>query len=310
MQSKLKLMGCEASVGEEVTKIPVTKIHCGKLKIRSTLGDLDELKTSIIKRGLLSPIIVRRLGASDFEVIAGNRRLRACKDLGFPRIFARVVQADDRECLEIFLTENVQRQTLDPVDEAKAFYSYVRSKEKLGLGYGSITELAEKIGKSQAYVSNRIGLLRLQEPVLRQLLDERKLSVSYVEDLASISDHPRAVKELVELVTTHRISIRVLEKAVQLIKCGLGTSRAVSLAEIESDMRLGSTAAEGNPDQVSELLKRTKRVLEATLKYLDETLPELEKKPAICNYWVTNVRMPVHTAIDGTIVCQKRWGRR
>ncbi|MDA4124643.1 MAG: ParB/RepB/Spo0J family partition protein [Thaumarchaeota archaeon] len=304
MQSLQK--GCEDSFHGETADILLYLIHSGKPNTRSNLGDLEGLGDSISQHGLINPILVRRVGASRYEVVAGSRRLKTFERLGYPSIPAIIIEADDKKCFEISLTENVQRQTLDPLDEARAFYDYVCSKEEDGLGYGSITQLAKRIGKSQEYVSNRIGLLRLPKSTLRQLLGERKLSVSHVEELASISENPMAVKELADLIATRRISVRVLEKAVQLIKNGLETARALDLAEVESDMRLESTELDQDPDLVNMLMKRSKRVLEAALSYLDNTAPELEKEPTIYSYWLENVRLPVHKAIDGAIVCQKR----
>lgn len=272
------------------------------------LRDLAGLRDSIFQHGLFSPILVREVGRSTYEVVVGHRRLKAFEDLGLPTIPAKVIKANDRESYEIFLAENVQRDALDPLDEARAFYDYACSEERHGLGYGSITELAKRIGKSQEYVSNRISLLRLPESTLRQLLDEKKLTVSHMEELASISNNPTAVKELADLIGSHRISVRVLEKAVQLIRCGIETSRAVELAEIESGMKVESSGADRSPDRVITIMRRTKRVLEATLAYLDNTSPELEGEAPVYRYWLENVRLPVHRAIDGAIVCMKRTG--
>jgi ParB family chromosome partitioning protein len=231
-------------------------------------------------------------------------------DLGLPTIPARVVEADDKECYEIFLVENLQIETLTPIDEAHAFYRYVSSKEKRGLGYGSITELAKTIGKSQEYVSNRIGLLRLRASTLRQLLDEKGLSVSHVEELASISDNRAAVDELSKLVSSNRIPVRVLEKAVRLVRIGVEVSRALELAKIESEMGLASEKSDCETNQLERFLARSKMILESTLSYLDNALSELENEPEVYRYWVKNVRLPVHKAIDGTIVCQKRLSRK
>ena len=296
------------NVGEsEVVSIRVNLITPCRTPLRSELGDLGGLEKSISRNGLLSPILVRRTASSRFEVVAGNRRLQAFKNLGRPQIPSRVIEADDRESFEVSLVENVQRQTLDPLDEARAFYNYVCSKERHGLGYGSVVELAEHIGKSQEYVSNRIGLLRLPESTVRRLLDG-KLTVSHLEELAALSGNQPAVDELAALISTHRISVRVLESAVRLIKGGMTTERALSLARIESDLRLTSVP-EADEEEMSKLMKRTKRVLEATLSYLDNAMPTLEKDPDLYRYWAENVRRPVHKAIDGTIVCQKKLAR-
>jgi len=300
---------CESALGGELVELQLDEIIPGKLDIRSSPGDLDGLETSIISHGLLNPIVVRRIHSSHYEVIAGHRRFQAVSELGLSKIPARVVEANDKESYEIFLVENLQHQTLDPLDEARAFHRYVSSKEENGLGYGSVTELAKRIGKSQAYVSNRISLLRLGESTVRTLLEERGLSVSHVEELASISDNPAGVEELASLIAKKRISVRVLESTIQLLKSGLSTSRALELASIESDLGFSSTQSSQLSNLPEDLLKRTKRVLEATLSYVDSTQPELQTHKVVYYYWARNVRAPIHRAIDGAIICQKRLSR-
>jgi ParB family chromosome partitioning protein len=303
-------VGCKSALHGEVVEVPLSQVHLGRLNIRSHPGDLDALRDSIIRFGLLNPIIIRKLRSSYYEVIAGNRRLKVITNLGLPTIPARVVEADDKECYEISLVENLQTETLSPLDEARAFYKYVSSREKRGLGYGSITELAKRIGKSQEYISNRMGLLRLRESTLRRLLDEKRLSVSHVEELASISEDAAAVDELSDLVINNRIPVRVLEKAVRLIRNGVEISRALDLAKIESEMGLGSEKSGCDTNQLERFLAKSKLILKTTLSYLDNATSELENEPEVYRYWVKNVRLPVHKAIDGTIVCQKRLSRK
>jgi ParB family chromosome partitioning protein len=299
-------VGCGNGLRGEPAELALDVIYPGGFGIRSQLGDLEELRNSILQHGLLNPITVRKIRPSHYEVVVGHRRLKAIESLGLLKIPVRIVEADDKESYEIFLVENLQHQSLEPLDEARALYKYVCSKERRGLGYGSVKELARRIGKSQEYVSNRIGLLRLRKSTLRHLLEERRLTVSHVEELASISDNPEAVEQLSNLMMEKQISVRVLEKTIRLIKSGLGTSRALELARIESDFRIGPELPNSSANCLDDLMRRTKRILEATLSYLDNTQPELENEPAIYNYWVKNVRLPVHRAIDGTIVCKKR----
>ena len=141
------------------------------------MGSLEELVASIEKKGLLEPIVVRpgvepihlhadldgllepivvRPVENGSEVVAGNRRLEACRRLKMHRIPCHIVELDDREAFEVSLVENVQHETMNPVDEARAFKRYVDD-----YGYGGVSELARKIDKSQEYVSNRLRLLKL-----------------------------------------------------------------------------------------------------------------------------------------------------
>jgi len=138
--------------------------------------DLSDLTVSIQEHGLLEPIIVRPKGKG-FEVIAGNRRLRACKLLRFRRVSCLVTNLDDADAYEVSLVENVQRRTLNPLEEAEAFKKYC-----VEFGWGSQTQLAKKLGKSQEYISHRLKLLELPPEVKEELLNGR-LSPTAAQEL-------------------------------------------------------------------------------------------------------------------------------
>ena len=123
----------------------------------------SELVDSIRRNGLLHPILVRTKG-SFFEIIAGCRRYSACKALGLRKIICHVVEMDDKSAFEVSLTENIQRKSLDPIEEARAFKAYVDD-----LGWGGLTELATKISKSPAYVCKRLALLNLPNELLEKI---------------------------------------------------------------------------------------------------------------------------------------------
>lgn len=147
------------------------------------MGNLDELACSIREKGLLQPIVVRPLdNTSHFEVVAGNRRFQACNNLHCRKIPCYIVDLDDKEAYEVSLVENVQHKTLELVEEAEAFNKYVSS-----YGYGGVSELARKIGKSPSYVSRRISLLKLPNEIREQLLRRRK-NASIAQELFSL-DH-------------------------------------------------------------------------------------------------------------------------
>jgi ParB family chromosome partitioning protein len=149
--------------------------------IRDPEGDVTELMDSIREHGLLEPIIVRPKGRA-FEVIAGNRRLRACRLLRHRRVKCIVTNLGDAECYEASLVENVQRRTLEPLEEALAFRKYCEK-----YGWGGQTELARKIGKSQEYVSHRMKLLDLPGPA-KDALRAGKISPSGAQELVWIDD--------------------------------------------------------------------------------------------------------------------------
>ncbi|MFC1755456.1 ParB/RepB/Spo0J family partition protein, partial [Thermoproteota archaeon] len=140
-------------------EVKLNRTHLSKQSLRSDLGNLDELMASIDKVGLLQPIVVRTV-ANEYEVIAGNRRFEACRRLSWIKIPCHIVEMDDKEAFEISLVENVQRNMLNPIEEARAFSRYVEEN-----GWGSVNDLAHRIGKSQVYVSKRLRLLKLPENV-------------------------------------------------------------------------------------------------------------------------------------------------
>jgi ParB family transcriptional regulator, chromosome partitioning protein len=155
--------------------------------LRDDVGLTDGLVHSIKEKGVLQPIIVRPTEDA-FEVIAGNRRLKACRRLGMKKIPCYVVGLDDKQAYEISLIENIQRRSLDPIEEAKAFRRYVDEG-----GYGAVSELASKIGKSEPFVSKRLALLSLPSEVQEQLI-RRRITLSIAEELIPLD--PDDIREL------------------------------------------------------------------------------------------------------------------
>ena len=151
------------------------------LNTRSEIIDASGLANSINQQGLLQPIIVRPNEGS-FQIVAGTRRFEACKLLGWKKIPCHVVELDDREAFEASLIENIQRQTLNPIDEAEAFKTYVDD-----FGWGGITQLAQRLGKSPGYITKRIKLLDLPTDV-RDSVRRSLLPPSSAEELFKLSE--------------------------------------------------------------------------------------------------------------------------
>ncbi|MDG6914318.1 MAG: ParB/RepB/Spo0J family partition protein [Nitrososphaerota archaeon] len=165
---------------------------------REQIGDIDELVESIKTSGLIEPIVVRPK-AKHFEIIAGNRRYHACRRLNFRRIPAIVVEMHDKEAYEAALAENLQRKTLDPIEEAESFRRYCED-----YGWGSQSELARRLGKSQAYVAHRLRLLSLPESV-RSVIRDGGLSASTAEEISRLKDSERQ-REILESAIRHKIT--------------------------------------------------------------------------------------------------------
>jgi len=186
--------------------LPLKDIHTSKRKLRSEESPLDELVFSIERVGLLEPIVVRTM-EKGFEVVAGNRRLEACRRLGVRRVLCQIVELDDKEAFEVSLIENVLRETLNPIDEAKAFKQYVDD-----YGYGGVSELARKIGKSQEYVSRRLQLLALPKEVIEEVM-RRHITPSAAQELISLGD-AEALK-VMELMNENHLSVREVRNAAR-----------------------------------------------------------------------------------------------
>ncbi|HEY7573320.1 MAG TPA: ParB/RepB/Spo0J family partition protein [Nitrososphaeraceae archaeon] len=206
-----KLENITLSVPGVTQDVSIFRIKTSTLCRPSTDDNISELSKSIEQHGLLQPIVVRIKG-EDWEIIAGNRRYAACKSLGWRRIACHVVELDDRDAFEVSLIENIERKGLNAIDEGKAFKKYI-----MDFGWGSITDLAFRIGKSPSYISKRIGLLGLPIDILNSL-HSSKLSVSIAEELNSIKGSQNQIK-LMQMICEKRLSFR---EARSLIKDRIG----------------------------------------------------------------------------------------
>lgn len=173
----------------------------------STIVEVKEMADSIKEHGLLQPILVRPK-ENQFEIIAGCRRYLACKSLGWKQITCNVVLLNDMQTFEVALIENIQRRSLTPLEEANAFRTYVFDN-----GWGSIADLASKIGRSSSYITKRIGLLNLPDDVL-EAVKNSSLNPSSAEELLSIKDN-RKQSHLGGLIVKRRLSTKEVRDLVK-----------------------------------------------------------------------------------------------
>ena len=191
-----------------VEDINTTEILLPPYLLRSNLNGVEELAKSIENVGLLQPIIVRLNDSHNFELVAGYRRYNACKKIGWRKITCHIVELDDKTAFEVSLIENVQRQTLNPIEEGLAFRNYVNK-----FGWGGVSDLAEKISKSPGYVSKRIRLVELPESVI-DLLSKCEISISAAEELLPVSSRDEQNKIAV-VIKNKKLPLR---KVRELIK--------------------------------------------------------------------------------------------
>ncbi|MDH5363441.1 MAG: ParB/RepB/Spo0J family partition protein, partial [Aigarchaeota archaeon] len=197
---------------------------------------VGELAVSIRRHGLLHPIIVRPSGQV-FELVAGHRRLEACRTLGWEEVSCVVRNLSDKEAYELALTENVQRKTLDAVEEAEAYKRYVNDQ-----GWGSVSDLARKIGKSEEYVSHRLLLLRLPSEILEKLRTEQ-LTPWQAQELVWLDD-PSLATELSHSIVAHKFTVKQIRNVRRKIRDGSSIKDAVGQVIHRSDWTRGEGSVE------------------------------------------------------------------
>lgn len=192
-----------------VEEVEIKLIRSSPRPVRKNLGYVGDLAASISEKGLLEPIVIRPL-EDRFEIIAGNRRLAACKSLGMRKVPCHILNFNEKEAYEASLIENLQHKTLDAVEEARAFQPYVED-----YGYGGVSELARRIGMSEQYVSQRLKLLTLPKDVLEQVTG-RLVSPSQASELLGLDE--RDQRMISDLVVRNKIPSKVVRKLAKEVK--------------------------------------------------------------------------------------------
>lgn len=169
--------------------------------------NLEELAASIKENGLLQPVVVRTVADGAWEVVAGERRFRAVKDLGWTHVPVVIRDVDDRTMLVLALIENLQREDLSPLDEAHA---YRRLVDEFGL---TQAQVAERVGRDRSTVTNTIRLLALPQQVL-DLLMGGKISAGHARALLGLSDE-RLVIQLAKAAASQGLNVRQVEERVR-----------------------------------------------------------------------------------------------
>ena len=190
---------------EEIIDIKLDVLRSNPYQPRKVFDEvaLNELAASIKEHGVFQPIIVKK-SIKGYEIIAGERRVKASRIAGLETVPAIVREFDDTEMMEIALLENLQREDLNAIEEAMA---YVKIMEAKNLTH---EELAKVLGKSQSYVTNTIGLLRLPEEV-KDLVINDKLSMTHARILSKMSDKS-TILNLANKVMNEGLSVRDLEE--------------------------------------------------------------------------------------------------
>ena len=187
-----------------VVEIKIDDIRSNPYQPRKTFDteSLNELAKSIKEYGVVQPVIVKK-SIKGYELVAGERRTKAAKIAGLDKIPAIIKDFDDQEMMEIALIENIQREDLNPIDEATSINNIIKLR-----GYTQ-EEFASKFGKSRTYVTNILGLLKLPDDV-KKLVEKKSISMSHARVLSKIEDDDKVI-DLAKKVITDNLSVRELE---------------------------------------------------------------------------------------------------
>jgi ParB family chromosome partitioning protein len=217
----------ESVGGLKFEELPVTAIRPNAHQPRRSFPEagIKELAASIREVGILQPLVVRST-ASGFELIAGERRLRAAQEAGLDRVPVLIRHAGENESMELALVENLQREDLNPLETAAAYQALM---EGFGL---SKEQLAIRLGKSRAAVTNTLRLAQLPQPV-QDLLQEGKLSEGHARALLGL-DNEEQMAELARRIQTEKLSVRSTEELVREYLAGQREARPAEADRAEN----------------------------------------------------------------------------
>lgn len=222
--------------GEELLELDLDLIipNSEQPRTRFTEENLEELTQSIRVNGIVQPIVVRRKG-SQYQIVAGERRWRAAQRAGLQKIPSVVKEVSDEKLLELALVENIQRQELNPIEEAKAYKNLVNT---IGLTQEMV---AERVGKNRTVVTTSLRLLKLPEEI-QKLIEEEKISAGHGRALLMIDD-TEAQKRVARTVMEMSLSVRETEKSVKRLNRAEAQTigKATVSPKIDANMKAAET---------------------------------------------------------------------
>lgn len=254
-------------------------------KFQKNDSDFEMLVNSIREHSLLQPILIRPL-SNGFEIVAGHRRFQACRTLRWRFIPAKIRELSDKQAYEIQLTENIQRKSMDPVEEAEAFRRYV-----VDFGWGGVSELARKIGKSEEYVSHHLQLLKLPGDIKVKIANN-SLKVSQAIEIAEIPPDRRS--KIVSQVVNENLTVRQIRE----LKTVLKEEEEADPDEVIVSLR--------DPSKSSAIAKKTSLTLKIALTRVDSLINEVhntvepDQRAEIINF-LMSIRLHIHSLIDESI---------
>ena len=190
---------------DEIVELPIEELRPNPYQPRKVFDEekLQELANSIKEHGIFQPIIVKKSSIKGYEIIAGERRVKACKMIGLDTIPAIVRDFTDQQMMEIALLENLQRENLNAIEEATAYKNLLEAMDV------TQEELARRLGKSRTHITNMLGLLNLPEEVKDMMIDE-KISMSHARVLSKLENKEEIIK-LANRIVDNNLNVRDIE---------------------------------------------------------------------------------------------------
>lgn len=240
----------ENEENSELLNLPISKVEPRSEQPREYFDEqaLSDLADSISQYGLIQPVVVRKLDTGYYQIIAGERRWRASRLAGLKEIPVRVIEADDRRTAELALVENLQREDLNPIEEAKGYRTLI---EEYGL---TQDEASKSVGRSRPAITNALRLLSLS-PKVMELVEKGKLSAGHARALVSINDDKKQL-EAAEEVIKRAMSVRKTEQLAA------GICREKNSAVEEKDKKPSVDYALEVGNELTKLLGRKTRLYE------------------------------------------------
>ena len=226
--------GLGALLGDDVMKtessgslsLPISQVETCSSQPRKRFDDesLQELADSISQHGIIQPLTVRKLSSGYYQIIAGERRWRAARLAGLQEVPVIVIEADDRKAAELAMIENLQREDLNPMEEAAGFQSLIESYHM------TQEEAAQRVGKSRSAVTNALRLLGLT-PSVRKLGEEGKLSAGHARALVPLS--PSLQESAANAIVSGGLSVRQTEALVKRLSAEKKEAQAKDPDEVD-----------------------------------------------------------------------------
>jgi ParB family chromosome partitioning protein len=191
--------------------LPISKVEPRKDQPRTVFDEdgLEELASSIREHGVLQPLTVRSIGGGYYQIIAGERRWRASRIAGLTEVPVRIIEADDRKATELAMVENLQREGLNPIEEAQGYRVLI---SEYGL---TQEEVAQRVSKSRPVVANALRLLALPDNLIR-MLENGELSAGMARTLLSLENESQ-MQFAAKTITENKLTVRDAEKLVKKI---------------------------------------------------------------------------------------------